>query len=306
MRREYFRTGRIDRDGDPTFREQETARRAEESLAEQPDSRDRHRLAVRALARAGNLERALEVAEGWAARDRLDPEALIARADIMARMGRRAEALRLLTGVVDLRPEDVRLQERLADAFDRFGQSARACAHRVALAEIQRGEADAVGAALRCERDGGERALSDLLLASVREERVRDRAERIAGEPARDRRARGDLIVEASWSGGDDVDLTLVAPDGSRLSWMGGRTTVVGDDANASGRETLGLRWAGTGSYLVEVSRTNPDDHRIIRGQLRIRVLGESRSVPFVLDDGHASVSRITVRRESRLVPVSR
>ncbi len=213
-------------------------------------------------------------------------------------------ALRLLTGVVDLRPEDAALQTRLADAFDRAGQAARACAHRVALAEIRRTDADTVGAALRCERATGDRELSDLLLASVREDRVRERAEREAGEAASAPRARGDLVIEASWAGEDDVDLSLIAPDGSRLSWMGGRTTVVGEDARASGREAIGLRYAGAGSYLVEVSRTDPEDHRIIRGQLRIRVLGESRSVPFVLDDEHASISRVVVRRESRLVLV--
>ena len=63
-------------------------------------------------------------------------------------------------------------------------------------------------------------------------------------------------MIDASWSGGDDVDVALIAPDGSRLSWMGGRTTLVGRDARAAGHEQLGLRTASVGQYLVEVSRT--------------------------------------------------
>jgi Flp pilus assembly protein TadD len=149
MRRVWVRVGDVSNSNEITFREQETARIAEQNLAAMPDSRDRHRIAVRALARAGNVSRALEVADAWIARDRMDPEALAARADLLARSGRRDEALRVLTGIVDLRPDDALLQERLANAFERAGQSERSCSHRVAMAEIDTTNADRVGAAVR-------------------------------------------------------------------------------------------------------------------------------------------------------------
>lgn len=306
MRRVYYRVGEVQTDGTPSFREQEQARLAEESLRQQPDSRDRHRAAVRALSRAGNLERALEVAEAWFARDRVDPEALVARADVMARLGRRDEALRLLTGVVDLRPDDAALQTRLAGAFERAGDESRACAHRVSLAEIRSDDAGAVADAVRCERAAGNRELAELVLTGVRDDGVRRRATSAAEQAASRSTPRGQLMIEASWPGGDDVDVALIAPDGSRLSWMGGRTTIVGDDATGNGRETIGLRSATVGQYLVEVTRTNPNDRDPIRGTLRIRALDSTRSVPFVIDgdEEHASVARVVVRRESRMEAV--
>lgn len=86
---------------------------------------------------------------------------------------------------------------------------------------------------------------------------------------------------------------------------MGGRTTIVGSDVRASGRETLGLRTASVGQYLVEVTPTTPSANGAVRGALRLRVMNETRTVPFVIDDEERqSVARVVVRRESRLESV--
>jgi hypothetical protein len=304
MHRVWYRVGDVAADGVPGQREIEAASRAEEELRLAPDSRDRHRAAVRSLSRVGRLDRALEIAESWISRDRLDPEALAARADVLGRMGRRDEAIRVLSGVVDLRPDDQALQERLASSLERAGDTERACASRVSIAESHLEDAALVGAALRCERTAGFRSLADALLASVREERTRARAEDIAGELPAAPSTHRDLSVDASWSGAVDLDITIVAPDGTRLSWMGGRTTVVGRDAAAIGRETLGLRTATVGSYVIEIARTRLDDHRPITGELRIRSLDSSRTIPFRLDHERVEVARARIRRESRLEPV--
>lgn len=304
MRRVWVRVGSVASSNEISFREQEAARIAEQQLAILPDSRDRHRAAVRALSRAGNVSRALEVAEAWLARDRQDPEALVARADLLARSGRRDEALRVLTGIVDLRPDDAALQERLASAFDRAGQQERSCAHRIAIAEIDTSNADKVGAALRCERALGRREMADVLLRSVREDRVRERAERVASQPVDAPRTRGELLLDARWSGGDDLDLTLVAPDGSRISWMGGRANVVASTPFGAGSETLGLRSATVGNYQIEVSRTNAADRRPISGEIRVRVLDETQTIRFTLRGERETVGRAVVRREERMEAV--
>ncbi|MFN7701446.1 MAG: hypothetical protein ACK5U8_26370, partial [Deltaproteobacteria bacterium] len=305
MRRVWVRVGEVSGSGEVTFREQEAARVAEQQLQFLPDSRDRHRAAVRALARAGNVERALEVAEAWIARDRMDPEALGARADLLARSGHRDEALRVLTGIVDLRPDDALLQERLANAFERAGQGERGCAHRVAMAELDTNNGERVGAAVRCERALGQSAMADLLLRSVREERARERARRVAAGSAAPLPTRGELLLDASWAGGDDLDLALITPDGSRLSWMGGRTGVVASAPTGAGTETLGLRSATAGSYLIEVSRTSAPDRGVfdaspITGTIRVRVLDATQTIRFTLDGERALVGRAVVRREQR------
>lgn len=304
MHRVWYRTGDVAADGVPGQREIEAASRAEEELRLAPDSRDRHRAAVRALARVGRLDRALEISESWISRDRLDPEALAARADVLGRMGQRDEAIRVLSGVLDLRPDDQALQERLASSLERAGDTERACASRVSIAESHLGDPALVGAALRCERTAGFRSLADALLASVRDERTRARASDIAGNLPSAGSSHRDLSVDASWSGAVDLDITIVAPDGTRISWMGGRTTVVGRDAAAIGRETLGLTRATVGSYVIEVGRTHLDDHRPITGELRIRSLDSSRTIPFRLEHERVEVARARIRRESRLEAV--
>ena len=85
---------------------------------------------------------------------------------------------------------------------------------------------------------------------------------------------------------------------------MGGRTTIVGRDASAIGRESLGLRTATVGSYVIEIARTRLDDHRPITGELRIRSLDSSRTIPFRLDRERVEVARARIRRESRLEAV--
>jgi hypothetical protein len=311
MHRVYYRVGDVTAQGVAGPREIQLASQAEANLRLAPDSRDRHRDAVRALTRVGRLDRALDIANEWIARDRLDAEALTARADVLGRMGQRDEAIRVLSGVLDLRPNDPLLLTRLADAFDRAGDQDRACDVRISSAEATLSDATIVGAALRCERATGQRTLADALLASVPDERVRDRASDAADDLPSSRGTHQDLSIDASWSSATDLDVTIVAPDGTRLSWMGGRTTIVGSDAAAIGREHLGLRTAPVGSYVIEIARTDaaPDATpaqlgRPITGELRIRALDDTMTVPFRLDGARVEVARARIHRESRLEAV--
>jgi hypothetical protein len=57
----------------------------------------------------------------------------------------------------------------------------------------------------------------------------------------------------------------------------------------------------------VEVSRTGTGVEGPISGELRIRLLDETETVPFTIAEGETSVfvSRASVRRESRLETVT-
>jgi len=303
MRRVWHREGfvedvegarrRLSRDGDSVVQ-------AEAALREEPDSRDRHRTLVRALSRAGELDRAREVVESWMERDRLDPEALTYFSDLLGRQGDADSALRELSGIVDLEPDNVRLQERLANAFERSGDVRRACSHRIAIAEIQKTDSDAVGAALRCERVLGAREGAERLLSLLPDSQSRDRAEQAAQRESRER-VRGDLMLNASWRADEDLDLSVITPQGTRLSWMGGRTTVVGDSASRRGEERLGLRRAGRGSYYIEISRRDGDDRERIDGTVRVVVLGERQTLPFTLTGERTTVGVVRVAGRWRM-----
>jgi hypothetical protein len=113
----------------------------------------------------------------------------------------------------------------------------------------------------------------------------------------------GDLVVDASWSGGSDLELTIVTSTGTRLSWMGGRPGVTADGATDTTRERLALRRASKGSYLIEVSRARAGDTTPVTGRVTITLLGRSRTLDFRLDGERTLVGRAGVTMKSRLVP---
>jgi pentatricopeptide repeat protein len=303
MRKVYYREGNVLSSGAARPHDLKAMEEAAQALRENPDSRDRHRQLVRALCRLGNVERARQVVDKWIERDRLDPEALTYLSDVVGRQGKRDQAIRLLSGIVDLRPDDRVLQQRLARAFERAGMAERACAHRVSLAEIDQDDARAVGAAVRCERELGNQAAAQRLLDALPDDEMRERVEEAAAGPAKKESVKGALMLDARWSEDADVDLSLITPQGTRLSWLGGRVSVVGAQAREKGREELGLRFAGVGSYVIEVSRTDPDSTAPVSGKIAVEVLGVKRDLPFKLTSQRTAVGRVVVRRKSRLEP---
>jgi tetratricopeptide (TPR) repeat protein len=322
MRRVWFRTGSVSTDSGVSSRDATRVAEAESALRLNPDSRDRHRELYRALSRSGDVERALEIANAWIERDRMDPDALTARADALARLGDRDEAVRVLSGIVDLRPDDRALQARLADAYDRAGLMERGCSHRVAISELDASSLsnggdvrarnrrtdnrvfDSVGAALRCERMLGRNDAVTRLLGALPSDEARTQAEAAAAELAAPRTLRADVMVDATWSGGADLDVSIIQANGTRVSWMGGHNNVVGENASRVGEERLGVRGLGAGSYLIEVSRAG-DDTTPISGSLRVRAIDGNRTIPFTLTGSRLVLGRIDIRRESRMEQVS-
>jgi Mg-chelatase subunit ChlD/tetratricopeptide (TPR) repeat protein len=304
MRREWFRVGSVDRFDGVHRNILDAVSRAETQLRLEPNSRERHRALVQALAYAGDLERAHTVAGQWLERDRLDPEALGYMADVLARMGRRDDSIRTLSGAVDLQPDDRALHERLAAAFERVGAADHACAHRITLAAILPADAAIAGRAVRCQRALGRIDGADRLLLSAADATARQKIELAAAEPPSTERTTGDLILRASWSGSTDLDISLIAPDGKRISWLGGRRGVTADGAGRPGSEAIALRRIPAGNYLVEIARTDPADRTPVAGSVHVRVLGVDRELRFDLASDHATVGRIAVTRKSRLVPL--
>jgi len=303
MKRVWFRTGGVQQYLGVRPAISKAVADFESKLSDEPNSRERHRALVQALSYSGDLDRAYQVASAWLERDRLDPQALVYMADILGRKGRRDQAVRMLSGVVDLQPDSVKLHRRLALAYERIGDARQACSHRIALAEIEPNKVAASAAAVRCQRAlGRDRAANHLIHAASSDEQRR-KIGASAAKPAKQRRVRGQLVLNATWSGTTDIDLTLVTPQGTRLSWMGGRTTVRGDSASDAGRERLALTGIPRGKYLVEVSRTREGDRTPVRGRLDIRLLGKKKAITFDLDGDRKVIGRIEVRNASRLEP---
>jgi tetratricopeptide (TPR) repeat protein len=304
MKKVYFRVGAVSSYDGVSDKITQAVAAAETALKGSPDSRDRHRSLVQALSYAGELDRAATVAKAWLERDALDPQALDYLAGILGRQGRRDEALRVLGGVVDLAPDDAALQLRLARADERAGRTAAACSHRVAHASLLPDDAAVAGAALRCLRALGRETDATVFVRGLGSDQLRDRAEAAADKPTPAEKIAGDLVVNAQWTGSADVDLTIITPQGQRVSWMGGRADVTAAHAGDQGREQLALKKVKKGRYLVELSRTVAGDTTPVRGTIEVEILGVTRSLAFDLSGDRATLGRVVVSMDSKLVPI--
>jgi hypothetical protein len=282
---------------------------AESSALSRPDSRTAQRDLFAQYALHGRLDRASEVAEKWASRDALDPDALVARADLAARQGDREGAIRILGGLADLRPDDASAQNRLAGLFDRALQPRLACGHRIALAEQRPTDVGAQAAAIPCARSTGFVELADRLLADVPQDKraAVDTALAKALTITPPVRLRGDVQIEAIWNAPVDLDVALVDKTGTRLSWLGaGKHTVTALGATDPGKESVGFVNLPTGDYVVEVSRARGSEGGAVSGTVTIRAAGGVlSSVPFVLTGGRAEVAHVKITMQSRLVPAN-
>ncbi|WP_437277567.1 VIT domain-containing protein [Sorangium sp. So ce375] len=292
---------------------------AEAALAAAPDSRDRTAGLYALYATTGRIGEAQELTARWSGRDALDPDALIARADLAARQGERDRAARILGGLADVRPGDRSIQARLAELWDAAGRPAFACRHRVALADLAPADAKLVAAAIRCAGEGGMSELASQLRLDVTSAIRADVDRRLAQpEAAPSADLSGDVRLSAEWTGGADLDISLIDAQGRRISWMGSTLASVGvrsRDATSTRSESLALRSLPKGSYLVEIARASAAEGAgastagagalgPVRGELTLRLAGETRKVPFTLDGARLELGTVRVFFTSRLVPV--
>jgi ferric-dicitrate binding protein FerR (iron transport regulator)/tetratricopeptide (TPR) repeat protein len=276
---------------------------ATDALAKNPDSREKHRALVQELSYAGELDRARDIAAKWLERDKLDPTALGYIADLLGRDGQRELALRTLGGLVDLDADKVALHERMVNAYERTGRLAQACSHRIAIASINTKDPKAAGAAARCLRSLGRAHDADIVMQALADDPLRAAAEKAATVMPPAPRIAGDLVIDGAWMNPADLDISLITPDGTRVSWMGGRSDVAVNDSTSTTREEMAVKTLRRGNYLIEISRadgaTGP-----VRGSLDVTVLGEHRSLPFELTGTHVIVGRISVTLTSHLEPI--
>jgi hypothetical protein len=253
---------------------------------------------------AGDLTGAARLAERWLEKEPLDPEAITALADVEARRGHRDAAIRMLGSVLDVRPGDTAAHKRLARLERWAGRPELACRHSVAIAEGKSGDFALVAEAVRCARATGMAALAEALLSAAPATERAGIEQRAEQRPADDAALLGDLRLEASWSGGPDLDISLVDTDGHRISWLGAgtRSVISARDAVSSSREGLALRGAAPGEYVVELTRgAGPGS---AQGELLLSVAGSLRRIPFSFDGDRKAVALLRISMQPRLVPL--
>ncbi len=279
---------------------------AEAASRAEPDSRDRTTELFALYATTGHLGEAQELTARWAGRDALDPDALLARADLAARQGDRARAIRVLGGLVDVRPNDRAAQTRLAELHEMANEPALACEHRISLAEIAPTESKVVAEAIRCTRALGMSELASRLEVDAGDT-LRAAVETASATTKPLPNLLGDVQVTAEWTGGEDLDISIIDAQGRRTSWMGTplkNTVVSARDVTSGAREQLAVANLPAGSYVVEVSRAaGGDSGAPVHGDVTLKLGKETRKVAFNLTSARAEVGTVRVFFTSRLVP---
>ncbi len=284
---------------------------AETASKSSPDSRDKTVALYKALMASGRVGEALELTARWSQRDALDPDALLARADLAAMNGDRERAMRILSGLADVRPGDKTVQKRLTNAFVQMGLPDMACQHRLSLADLTPDDVSAVASAVRCAQDQGLSNVSQTMLASVRSD-LRDKIEtssrtlKLNDVPS----LLGDVRVTATWNSPVDLDLAIVDKNGKRLSWLGStlaNVNVFANNATSTSTETLAFSGLNSGTFAVEIVRAKGDKSSTpISGELTFTFPGgEARKVPFTLTGSRVTAGSMNVFFTSRLVPVN-
>ena len=312
MKRVWFRKASVANGAPPPVPAEKVAA-ARAALQAAPDERGRYRDLVRVLSANGALDELGAVLARWSTRDPLDADAISARADLAARAGDRERALRILDGVASGASSvanDVSLLDALALTHERAQDHSAACAFRIAAAET-RSDVEHVARALACEiADGHARAFEPFLARKERAdiEATAARFDALAKGSAAPIEAAtsGDIVVDATWdaAANTDVDIAIVDPLGSRLSWAARGRNVRVADATSRRHEALAVSSSSVGAFTIEVTRAGGTAARV-SGNLSIRAIGERLTVPFFLSGANAQVARVQVRMESELVPSS-
>lgn len=307
MKKVWFKEATIGehRNHDDAAAERELSAR-EDKLDQEPESRERTMALVRWHLRMNAPDAAEKLALRWIEKDRMDPDALIALADVAALRGDLERSKALLSSAVEADPHRAATQLRLAQLYEATGEATLSCEHRLSRALVARSDVTAQVEAIRC---GGREAR---IVAGL-EEGVQVKVERALDKDARTAKVSGPFRIAATWGedgerdgAGVDLDVIVVSPQGQVVSWLGGAELSV-EDADAEGRESLSFKGRDNGRWTVLVARKDGDDRARAEGTLRITAHGTTRRVPFVIDGDEAvvPVADIDVAARFRMEPVA-
>lgn len=272
-----------------------------------PNSRDKTVSLFKLLVASSQVSDATELASKWSQRDALDPDALIARADLAAMNGDRQKALRILSGLADVRPGDKAIQEKLVNTFASLSPDL-ACQFRVSLADLDPANVNNVAAAAVCTQNLGFLNVSNAIVSSVDSnlhDRVTTTMKTIKLTP---KAAFGDVRVEATWTSRTDLDVAVIDPKGNRISALGSPLKFVSSScANARelGAENCVFSGLTSGNYALEVTRTTPSTETITGSLKLTSPEGQVRTVPFTLTGSRVVVGSVQVSFTERLVPAT-
>ena len=303
MKKAWYREATIGAYRDRHSAEHRELAKREATLRANPESRDRTRDLVQWYLRMGMVTSAEQLAQRWLEKDRMDAGALMALADVAALQGDAARSEALLASAVEVDHDNLVARDRMVGLYQAAGEAALACAHSVARAILSEGSPDHAVAAARCAGDV-ERFFAHL------SRKNRKKADKALAKPAAAPKVHDKIVVEASWDGGQDLDVIVLDPRGRRVSWQGGAKRVAVADAKSLTHERLALSADKLGRYTVlmvhaEAGGADAERSAPISGRLTVRSYnGAKRTLSFTTDGRSTHVASLRIVSKWRHEPV--
>jgi hypothetical protein len=262
-----------------------------QAVLRDPTSRPAHRNLVINAVRAGAPD-AFTYATAWSQADPDHAPALLAVADLLAARGD-TNALRAYGSAAEVNPFNLKLHQRLAEAYAARGDLARSCAHRRAAVSVDPARPEHHLDLARCLAAQGR---SDLVRDAVDDGLVRARgntgelraAQSGVVRPGKPRAVAGELKATVTWSGPGELDLAFIDHRGRRLSVLRPEGLTF---EQLPGMESLGLATARR-PVIVEVTRAAGQGP--VTGELRVRTPEVTRTYPFTIDQGSLRLASVS------------
>ncbi|MCP4678806.1 MAG: VWA domain-containing protein [Deltaproteobacteria bacterium] len=282
-------------------------------IEKEPLARKHRKNLVKQLLRVGKYGEARDQVATWRELDGANPTVLIYTADLMRLGGDVEGALRIYSGVLDVKPEDRKTMNMLASYLESKGRQAEAYPFRVSLnlvkpknwkaaarraiaaARVERwDDASRVALALIEEgRDGSPKLNKGVRLPRDLKEAVfrialREKPPLLFEAASRSDAKSAKFRFELEWNA--DVDLDLwVSSRRHRFLGGGGSGARLVEGRTRGESEIVYMSNASQGLYKVQVVCAQPGGCGNVAGKLHIRAPSIRRTIPFVLENGVGS-----------------
>lgn len=295
------------------------------ALSQSPLSRNARRKHLGLLMRLGRTREGLTVADQWLAIERTDPDALRAKGDLQRLTGDLDGAVRTLSGMLDVQPEDAKIAEYLATLLESRGRSGDAYPFRSTLSVLKPRSWELKGErALAAARAGrmDEAAWMVVELCEARPDGsihlkpgvklsapLKGKVFHLAAEgrlpdespPSLQAAESARFSIALTWQGPGDLDLVVTLSPHRALGGENDDYQMLTSSNGLEGERFYGNQTA-PGNYTLSAVCARPAGCAGISGQLKVRVRGKSQTLPFTIEDtGGRELALIRVeRRPSR------
>jgi Vault protein inter-alpha-trypsin domain/FecR protein/von Willebrand factor type A domain len=296
MKKVWYRVAKIRNHKEKSSYDFSRVQTAKLLLDKNPNSRDRTRDLIRAYMRSGDYIAAKKLATHWLSKDKLDAGALMALSGIASINGDVKTSIEYLASAIDVDPRNVIAHTRMFKLYKAKGEFKMMCAHALTRALVDPKNWKNQVSAARCTGDTSRHF-------ALLKDNILKRAKKAVIKTERSSSLWERLIVEANWTGNQNLDIVVISPKGRIISWKGGSRRTKSSNVDSKSNEILAASMEERGKYQILIINNEKDlalGH-IVKGNVTIKSYGSYRKFPFELSGKIHKLSDIRVTSKFRL-----